>query len=249
VSSCISKVLCYYSSTSYADEAGLDLPAEHRITLRHRRNAMYDFHLIPAGPKSIGHRKPVFGIGINDADYVVCPTVNGKQQWCRFYTVWHSMIRRCYSPIAQRRNPTYIGCTVCDEWLRFSAFKKWMEKQAWRGNQLDKDIIIPGNKIYSPDTCCFVSGATNTLLLDSAGSRGKYPLGVSLLQSTGRFMAYCSHNKKLEHIGYFATPEEASAAYRKRKAEVLYEAAMAQGDKRVRRGLLARCKLLATNKM
>jgi len=39
-----------------------------------------------------------------------------------------------------------------------------MERQDWEGKHLDKDILIPGNKIYSPDRCIFVSSLINLLI-------------------------------------------------------------------------------------
>lgn len=71
------------------------------------------------------------------------------------------MLERCYSEKLLESNPSYIGTSVCSEWLYATAFKEWMEKQNWQGKSLDKDIIVPGSKLYSPDTCAFVSQATN----------------------------------------------------------------------------------------
>lgn len=62
-----------------------------------------------------------------------------------------------------KNKPTYEGCTVCDEWLYFSNFKKWFDENYIEGFQLDKDIIIRGNKVYSPQTCCFVPKEINII--------------------------------------------------------------------------------------
>ena len=125
----------------------------------------------------------VCGVGINGANYVLCKyeTVNGKRKlvWrCPYYKRWHCMLERCYSEKYQEKYPTYKGCTVCDEWLTFSNFKKWMELQAWEGRTLDKDFLIEGNKIYSPTTCVFLPQKLNKFINTRAKVRGQYPLGV-----------------------------------------------------------------------
>jgi len=93
----------------------------------------------------------VFGVATSDSSYVTQKTIDGVMVVCPFYRKWISMLTRCYSKNYQLRHPTYKGCSVSDEWLLFSAFKSWMKKQDWDGKQLDKDLLISGNKIYSPD--------------------------------------------------------------------------------------------------
>lgn len=184
----------------------------------------------------------VFGIGINDADYVVCPIVNGKAVWCRFYRTWVNMLKRCYSEKYQARQPTYIGCSVCDEWLTFSNFKKWMEKQDWEGNQLDKDLLTNGNKVYSPETCVFVDKVTNLFTTDHGAARGEWPIGVYFNKRGGKFQAYCNNPfiKKREHLGFFACPNQAHLTWKKRKHELACQLADLQTDERVAKALRVR---------
>ena len=134
-------------------------------------------------------RRLVNGVGVNDADYVVekletTGYVNGKQKqklvwYCPHYRAWRGMLSRCYSAKYQEKQPTYIGCSVSEEWLTFSNFKAWMEKQKWEGMHLDKDLLIEGNKIYSADTCVFVSPLVNTFINDQMAKRGEWLIGVS----------------------------------------------------------------------
>ena len=80
--------------------------------------------------------------------------------------IWHRMLDRCYSPYYQKRNPSYIGCRVCDEWLLFSNFYKWVLSPLSgykKGYHLDKDILVKGNKVYGPETCCFVPSEINEM--------------------------------------------------------------------------------------
>ena len=183
-------------------------------------------------PRSLRH-----GVGINDAGYVVSRKVEGKIVVCPYYRRWANMLKRAYCPKCHEEQPTYKGVTVCKEWLTFSTFKKWMRTQDWRGNALDKDLIEAGNKEYGPDTCCFVSGALNTLLITCEAKRGAYPLGVSLSKASGEYQAQCRVNGKATHLGYYTTPEAASIAYKTFKAKVIREAAELHPDERVRAGL------------
>jgi hypothetical protein len=148
------------------------------------------------------------------------------------------MLKRAYSPKWHAKNPTYTGVTVCKEWHSFMAFRAWMETQDWEGKQLDKDIIVPGNKVYSPATCVFVSTQINNLLIDSAAARGEWPIGVVARKALNSFQARVRENGKTLHIGYFATPEAAHLAWRKAKARVVRTAARECDDPRVSAGLL-----------
>lgn len=77
------------------------------------------------------------------------------------------MLERCYSARYQERKPTYKGCSVCDEWLNYQNFAKWYDDNYYeiKGEImcLDKDILVKGNKIYSPENCVFVPNYINVL--------------------------------------------------------------------------------------
>ena len=189
--------------------------------------------------------KFVWGVGVNDLGYRVQineeVTKNGGKRVlkpvfrCKYYTVWVSMLERCYSKKFLERNPSYIGTRVCSEWLSATAFKKWMEQQDWSGKCLDKDIILPGNKLYSPKTCSFVMTATNLFVIARDASRGDYPIGVSLFKPTGEYRAQCKNpfTGKQEHLGYFSTTEDAHEAWRKRKHEIAQLVAATEADPRI----------------
>ena len=189
--------------------------------------------------------KLVHGVGVNDLGYRVqvyeYVTENGGKRIrktvfrCKYYTSWRSMIERCYSKKYLERKPSYIGTSVCSEWLYATAFKKWMEQQDWHGKCLDKDIIVPGNKLYSPESCAFVLQATNSFVIARDASRGEYPIGVHLHKPTGKYIAKCENlfTGKQEHLGYFSTPEDAHEAWRKRKHELAQLVAATESDPRV----------------
>ena len=110
-----------------------------------------------------------------------------------------------------------------------------MEEQDWKGKCLDKDIITPGNKLYSPETCAFVLNETNLFVIARDACRGDYPIGVDLHKSTGKYRALCRNpfSGKQEHLGYFSTPEEAHEAWRKCKHDLAQRVAAKESDPRV----------------
>lgn len=186
-------------------------------------------------------KKPrkVYGVGINDANYAVGPRgPDGKQAWCPYYDTWKGMLERAYSPKLHARRPTYIGVTVCEEWHSFMAFRAWMETQDWQGKHLDKDIIAPGNKVYSPDTCVFVSPALNTLLLDCGAARGENPIGVNWDKRDKKYYSRIKIAGREKYLGRFTCPHEAHMAWRKAKVRVIRDAAREQDDPRIYAGLM-----------
>lgn len=176
--------------------------------------------------------KTVVGVGINDADYVTSvrkelPKAGGKRRrelvWeCPFYRKWLSMLQRCYSPKAHIKHSTYKDCTVCEEWLTFSNFRKWMITQDWEGKELDKDLLVLGNKVYSPETCSFISERLNSFLLRGCNRVSGGLVGTYLCGRDGKYVSSCSNpfSNKQEFLGRFDTEKEAHLAWKKRKYEI-----------------------------
>ena len=110
-----------------------------------------------------------------------------------------------------------------------------MEQQDWHGKCLDKDIIVPRSKLYSPETCAFVLAATNTFVVARDACRGDYPIGVNLCKPTGKYHARCRNpfTGKREYLGYFLTQEDAHEAWRKRKHELAQLVAATESDARI----------------
>ena len=189
--------------------------------------------------------KLVYGVGVNDLGYRVQVneelTKNGGKRVrksvyiCKYYTVWTDMLKRCYSKKFLERNQSYIGTSVCSEWLYATSFKSWMEQQDWQGKSLDKDIISPGSRLYSPETCAFVLQATNLFVTARDASRGDCPIGVSLVKRLGKYQAQCQNPFAEErgYLGCFSTPEDAHEAWRKRKHELAQLVADRESDMRV----------------
>lgn len=164
-------------------------------------------------------RTTKFGFGVCDLENCV---FEGKKD-IQSYRIWNNMLVRCYDDKYHLKYPTYIGCSVCDEWLLFSKFKEWFDKNYIEGYALDKDILCKGNKVYSPTTCCFVPNEINALLIKHDNKRGKYPIGVG--KHGDKFCARINLYGKTKWIGVFNTKEDAFSAYKQEKENYLKEIA------------------------
>jgi len=161
----------------------------------------------------------IFGVGKNDYNEQI--RIDDKQ--IKSYSIWHAMHQRCYDPKHLERFPTYVGCSVCPEWISFSNFKIWFDANYIPNFQLDKDILKPGNKEYGPDACRFVPTYLNNLLLDRKRARGKYPLGVN--KPKYGFLMSCSDGEGNIIKKYHRTLEEAVADYAVTKARIVKQQA------------------------
>ena len=181
--------------------------------------------------------KLVYGVGINDADYKVhLVDASGKVLWrCPFYDKWCGMLKRCYSEAYQKDRPSYVGCTVIQEWLTFSSFSQWMQAQDWQDNDLDKDLLISGNKEYGPSTCLFIPQRVNSFLLERTASRGEWPIGVTYHKGDKKFQASCKDvvTGKHKYLGSYINPEEAHQAWLSYKLEQAKLLANTLSDKRL----------------
>lgn len=174
-----------------------------------------------------GNIKSNYSLNVYDVGYLGnCEyrAYDDKNKVTPQYRYWKDMLRRCYSEKALIKNPTYIGCSVCDEWHNFQVFSKWYDENYYQvGSQemhLDKDILHKGNKTYSPDTCCFVPQSINKLFVKSEGTRGDYPIGVSI-DKYNKFVSRCSIFKNNEvkqiYLGRFNNPNDAFYTYKQFK--------------------------------
>ena len=162
-------------------------------------------------------------VGFNDHKYSV-NEINGKQR--KSYGAWKNMIRRCFDSKLQEEYPTYKGCTISDSFLNFSYFHEWCEDQIGykeKGFHLDKDILIKGNKLYSPETCCFVPHDINTQFTMSKSKRGELPVGVSKRKGSPLFRAQIKTDGKVKSLGQFKTVEEAFQTYKTAKEAYIKE--------------------------
>lgn len=191
------------------------------------------FQEIPANNLSISQRKLIFGVATNDAEHKTSITVDGKEFRCPIYNLWKAIIQRCYDPKRLAIDPQYKGCTVSDDWLLFSNFYKWVKNSDWEGKQIDKDCIKTGNKIYSEETCIFVTQKINSLIRRTISRPHDLPTGVTKIKLTGKYTAFCSIDGKNKRLGTFLTARNAHLAYLSCKSSYVLDIAMNQSDKRL----------------
>lgn len=169
--------------------------------------------------------KLVYGVGINDLPRGSCSgMVNGKKVMHPFYEKWKHMLERCYSPKCHQKHPTYIGCSVCEEWKILSKFKEWFDQQpldrhSW---QLDKDLLFQDNKVYSPETCILAPQWLNKFTTDCGSARGEYMIGSHWYKRYKKFRAQINDGcGNLKHLGYFTHELEAHLAWKSAKLQIV----------------------------
>lgn len=141
-----------------------------------------------------------------------------NKQKTKEYNVRYSMFFRCYDEKHKDKRTTYDGCEVCEEWLNFQNFAEWFQENYYEIENekmcLDKDILIKGNKIYSPQTCVFAPNDINVLFTKTNKLRGTTPIGVTWHKRDKVYEAHLSMDKKCIYLGKYDTPEEAFQAYK-----------------------------------
>ena len=138
----------------------------------------------------------------------------------RAFSLWRSVLERTCCLSFKERRPTYKNTSVCEEWLNFQNFAKWCYGQKLlnakddKGSyyQLDKDLILKGNKVYSPETCCFVPPEINGLVVRTS-KRNNLPLGVHFCKRQNLYVSQMSVGNSMKHLGYFDCPDKAHETY------------------------------------
>lgn len=174
-------------------------------------------NLVSGSIKNKG-KPSLFGVGILGDAAVNCYDMS--------YKSWAGMIKRIYNPHTDQMAITYKDCTIVDDWFRFDNYLEWFKQQKVQPKwQLDKDLLVPGNKVYGPETCIFLPREINTFLTNRHNHRGPWPVGVTYHERLNKWQASCNVHGKSEYLGVFTSPEEAFAKYKVRKEQVAKELA------------------------
>lgn len=181
-----------------------------------------EFSNIKNGNISNPYDKSVYGVGyLGEGINNLYENTNTLKA----YESWRGMMRRCYSTIYQEKQPTYIGCTVAPEWHNYQIFTKWYDENYYEANgevmNLDKDILVKGNKVYSPETCVFAPKSINKLFIKRNLEKASLPLGITYVKDMKQFRARCH---KFD-LGLFNTPEEAFVKYKICKENIIKQIA------------------------
>lgn len=145
--------------------------------------------------------------------------------------LYYNMKTRCYNDNYHEAKPSYTNCSICDEWLDDKKlFYEWVDHNFYEIDgeptvELDKDILVPGNKTYSPETCVFAPKRINDLFPSLSKNSSGLPTGVTYSKKTGKYKAAISKNGKQTTLGFFDTAEEAAEVYKwHKKAEIIHVA-------------------------
>jgi hypothetical protein len=154
-----------------------------------------------------------------DGHYAKYVTKGSKRNWTYSGQVWNAMRGRCKEGgCVQETFPSYIGCKMSPEFAIFDKFVLWHENQVGfgvYGYDLDKDLLVPGNKIYGVDTCILIPCSLNSFLATTYQNNGCLP-GVRKTIS-GTFRAQIKINGKNIELGTHKTMEIAYQIYKEAK--------------------------------
>lgn len=156
-----------------------------------------------------------YNIGINDGKY----KTKSKGKHLKEYKSWAGMLARCYSENTQTNQKSYIGCSVSDNFKSYSYFYEWCQNQVGfhDGYDLDKDLLIKGNRRYSEDICVFIPQEINRALSSNDKNRGSCLVGVNLNKKTGKYISHARMELGKIYLGAFDTEIEAFLRYKEEK--------------------------------
>ena len=158
----------------------------------------------------------VQGIGLNERTRTA--TIN--KVMVLEYGTWKGMLKRCYCDKFKKLFPTYDGCTVSDNFKSYEYFYDWCQNQigfGFDGYQLDKDLLMKGNKIYSESLCVFIPQEINYAIRYRLKKQSDLPIGVSINPWSGRYIASIKGEGITRHIGTYDDPHQAFLAYKAEK--------------------------------
>ncbi len=177
------------------------------------------------GRISTPYAKSVNGIGYIGVG-VYAGTKDGERTL--EYDKWKSVFSRCYSDKYISGKPTYGGCFVGSDWHCLQDFGAWVNNQVgWKlpDWQIDKDLLVKGNKEYGPDYCTFLPRKLNMLIVTRVGGRGDYPIGVHQDMKRNQVTAQFKEFDGTRKLKRFWTVDEAFQFYKTNKERVVKEAA------------------------
>lgn len=173
----------------------------------------------------------------------VTPDFQDKKGWRKYvkighvthrtqsYTRWNDMKKRCRKGMEPNwKWLTYADTEMSTEFQDYQKFVPWHMAQIGYGfdkYHIDKDLILPGNRVYGPDTCVLLPAALNQFICVKRNFGAALPTGVYMLR--GRFCGSMNVDGKTIYLGLFPSAESAHEAYVERKdleARKWYERAL-----------------------
>lgn len=176
------------------------------------------------------YERRTYGVGyLGEGKYKT--KVNNKATF--FYEEWKGMLRRCYSKEFHKKEPSYIGCEVCEEWHNFQNFADWCQKNYYKVDndvmRLDKDIYNKNNKEYSEDNCFFVPNRINLLFNKSKNNKkSDLPIGVfeHTYKNNTKYKVSCrTYEEGNVYLGLYDTIDKAFEVYKEFKENYIKQVA------------------------
>lgn len=165
-----------------------------------------EYHNLKKGKVKNPYHPSVYGIGYLGVGKYVSKIDNVETLAS---TKWRSMLHRVVGNNKENKHPSYKGVKICKEWECFQNFAEWWENNfkphmnsSW---QLDKDILIKGNKVYSPDTCLIVPESINYLILSGRSKRGDCPIGVCFDKKSKKYQVSLNTFNSGNDLGKYNT--------------------------------------------
>lgn len=144
------------------------------------------------------------------------------------HSKWSLMLHRCYDEEYSIVHPTYVEAYCNENWHNYQNFCEWAYAQigfGTKGFELDKDLLIRGNKEYGPDKCVFLPQELNKILGNTSPERG-----ISTRPDlNGKWMARYNSIFGEVYLGCHEK-EKALAIYQEHKLKYLKERASAWKD-------------------
>ena len=154
----------------------------------------------------------VYGVGYLSEDSKTRDE-NGKV--LKEYSIWKRMLERCYDSKSQRNRSSYIGCEVSENFKSFEYFSNWCRNQIGfnKDFELDKDLLVSNNKIYSEENCVFLPKLINSSIA-KRGNKKYGEMGVRVRENSKKFKAEIRCSSIDRHLGVFDSREQAFLAYK-----------------------------------
>jgi len=188
-------------------------------------------------------RSLVYGVGVND---VIIPEFTKSRIWKQ----WCGIIRRTDNrdPVWLQTKPTYVDCTLDPRWYKLSVFKEWVEGwDDYQNKEVDKDLLLPNNKVYGPDTCLMVRPIVNKWFKSKYDSSGDLPRGVTWNSAWKRGKSPNPYRAQITPIGgkrtglgYYLTVEEAVFVFENARKEQIQFLIDTETDPTVKQAMIHR---------
>jgi hypothetical protein len=210
----------------YSGDIDIKFLDEHGAILKNRTYTNF-----ARGTVKNPYDKTVSGVGFVGVGEYKTNDENNSSIHCECYIHWANMLNRCYSDKWSEMYPAYSSIvSLCDEWHNYQNFAEWYEHNKYPVNErlhVDKDILIKGNKLYSPETCLLVPQRINMLFMDLSNRRMNdkdLPQGITRgYLSDGTFRYRVMYGGK--SVGTFDTFEDAIDKYNKAKKKHIIDVA------------------------